>query len=190
MLDIFEDSCDSLDLDRIKDKIRAIWTKIIVADYNNQYGTMKDDDENFVTLDQFVEDNQLYFPGDNKPEDEVSSIVQMLEDMFDPKEELDSVKGEGKAPTYGGSQLKANNDGRKMESTSYEFEFTSTKTPGDSKSLVKSGTYKEPSGGRIASRKDSKVRRSYKPLMDKIVEELLSIEDRRRTGRREFMQRI
>lgn len=190
MLDIFEDSCESLDLDRIKDKIRSIWSKIIVADYNNQYGNMSDDDEKYITLEQFMQDNQLYFPGDNKPEDEVTSIIDMLEDMFSEKEELDPIKGEGKAPTYGGSQLKANNDGRKVESTSYEFEFTSTKTPNDSKSVVKSGTYNKPSGGRMATRKDSQVKRSYKPMIEKLVDELLSLDERRRSGYREYRQRI
>lgn len=189
MIDIFEDTCDGLEIDRVKDKIRAIWNKIVVAEYNNEYGAMSDDNENYKTLEQYLEENQLYFPGDNKPEDEVSSIVDMLEDMFNPKEELDSVASGGNAPTYGGTNLKSNNEGRKVEQTSYEFEFTSTKTPSDSKSGVKSGTYKEPKGGRIAARKDSAVKRSYRPLIEKLVEDLLSLEQRQRAGYIERRQR-
>ena len=189
MIDIFEDSCDGLDIERVKNQIRAIWEKIVVAEYNNEYGEMRDDDR-FKSLDQYLAENQLYFPGDTKPEDETQSIIQMLEDMFDSKEELDPVQGDGKAPTYGGTQLKANNDGRKVETTSYEFEFTSTKTPNDSQSGIKSSTYKAPSGGKLAKRKDSAVKRSYRPMIEKIVDDLLSLEQRQRAGYAERRQRI
>lgn len=190
MIDIFEDSCDALDIERVKNQIRAIWEKIVVAEYNNEYGDMRDDNDDFKSLDQYLQENQLYFPGDTKPEDETTSIIEMLEAMFDPQEELESVKSEGKAPTYGGSQLKANNDGRQIESTSYEFEFTSTKTPNDSQSGVKSSTYKAPSGGKLAKRKDSAVKRSYRPMIEKIVDDLLSLEQRQRAGYAERRQRI
>ena len=77
MHDIFEDSTDNLDLDRVKDKIRQIWQTILVAEYNNEYGDMKDDNEDYKTMDQYCAENALYFPGDNKPEDETSGIVKI-----------------------------------------------------------------------------------------------------------------
>lgn len=190
MLDIFEDSCDDLEIDRVKDKIRAIWSKIVVAEYNNEFGNMNDDDENYKTLEQYLAENELHFPGDPEPENEMLDIVKMLEEMFDPKEELDSVEKDGKAPTYNGEQLKSHNEKGKIEATVYEVKHSSTKTPKDSKSAVKSGTYKAPTSGRIAKRTDSKVKTSYRPMIEKIVEELLSLDDRRRAGYKERKQRL
>jgi len=189
MLDILEDSCSGLEIDRVKDKIRDIWSKIIVAEYNEKYATQKDDDEDYVSLEDYINENQLYFPGDTKPENEVDGIVKMLEDMFDEKEELDPVAKEGKAPTYGGSQLKANNEKGKIEATVYEVKHASTKTPGDSNSSVKSNTYEHHSG-KIAPRKDSKVKRSYAPMIQKIVEELLDLDERQAIGRRKQLFRL
>mgnify|MGYP001584214473 CR=1 FL=1 len=190
MLDIFEDSCESLEIDRIKDKIRTIWNEVIVTEYNSEYSNQKDDSEDYVSLEDYIAENQLYFPGDTQPENEVDGIVKMLEDMFDDKEDLDSVKSEGKAPTYNGEQLKSNNEKSKVEATTYEVKYASTKTPEDAKSSVKSSTYDAPTNGRIATRKDSKVKRSYSPLVEKIVEELLGLEERQGIGRRKQLFRL
>jgi len=189
MLDILEDSCGGLEIDRIKDKIRAIWTQVIHAEYKEQYGNQKEDTEDYVSLEDYIKENQLYFPGDTKPENEVDGIVKMLEDMFDDKEDLDSVKSEGKAPTYGGSQLKANNEKGKIEATTYQVEHTTTKTPGDSQSLAKSSTY-ESHSGKIAPRKDSQVKRNYSPMIKKIVDELLELDERQGIGRRKMLFRL
>ena len=195
MFDILEDStCEnsagsSLEIDRVKEKIKAIWTQIINAEYNDKYATQKDDDEHFVSLEDYITENKLYFPGDAKPENEVDGIVKMLEDMFDPKEELESVQGEGKAPTYSGKQLSANNDKGKIEATVYESEHSMTKTPGDSQTSAKSSTYEHHSG-KIAPRKDSKVKTSFSPMIEKIVEELLALEDRQNIGRRRELFRL
>ena len=188
-MDIFEDTTECLEIDRVKDKIRAIWNRIIVNEYNNKYGDMKDDNEDYKTLDQYLQENQLYFPGDDKPEDEVSGIVKMLEDMFDPKEELQSVKSEGKAPTYGGKQLGSNKESRKLPTTTYESEHTMTTTPSDSSTKVKSTSYTIQTGT-ISPRKDSSVKTQYKPLIDKIVEELLELDKRQAIGRRKQLFRL
>ena len=189
MLDILDDSCDGLEIDRIKDKIRAIWSKVIVAEYNNEYGDQKDDSEDYVSLDEYITDNQLYFPGDTQPENEMSDIAKMLEDMFDPKEELDSVKSEAKAPTYNGKQLSANNEKGKIEATKYEVKHTSTKTPGESQSSVKSSIY-ETHGGKIAPRKDARVIRSFGPMAEMMKDELTALKKRQAIGRREMLFRL
>ena len=189
MLDILEDSTDGIELDRVKDKIRQIWQTILMQEYESEYGHMKDDEEDYKTLDQYCAENALYFPGDKEPEDETSSIVKMLEDMFDPKEELESVKSEGKAPTYGGSQLKENNEKGNVETTTYEYTHTSTKAPSDSQTKAKSSVY-EQHHGKIAPRKDSAVKRQFKPMIDKIVEELLELEKRQAVGRRKQLFRL
>ena len=180
---------DTLEIDRIKDKIRTIWNQVIVAEYNTEYGNQKDDAEDYVSMEDYIAENQLYFPGDTKPENEVDGIVKMLEDMFDEKEDLTSVKGEGNAPTYKGGSLKSNNEKGKIEATSYEVKHTSTSTPNDSTSLVKSNTY-DFHGGKIAPRKDSQVKRNYAPMVKKIVDELLELDERQAHGRRKQLFRL
>jgi len=113
----------------------------------------------------------------------------MLENMFDDKEELDPVSKEGKAPTYNGKQLSENNEKGKIEATVYEVKHASTKRPSDSKSSIKSNTY-ESHSGKIAPRKDSKVKRSYTPMIQKIVEDLLELDNRQAIGRRKQLFRL
>jgi hypothetical protein len=196
-LDILSDSTapvmstgGSLELDRIKDKIRSIWNSIIVSHYNEEYKNQKDEDEDYVAMEDYLEENRLYFPGEEQPESEVDNILSMLDTMFDDKEELEPISKEGNAPTYQGSNLKSNNEKGKIESTSYEVKHTSTKTPGDSKSTVTSSTYDTPTSGKIAPRKDSKVHRSFSPMIKKIVEELRSLEERQNIGRRKQLFRL
>ena len=64
-----------------------------------------------------------------------------------------------------------------------------TSTPKDSKTAVKSNTY-DTHSGKIATRKDSKVKRTYAPMVQKIVEELLNLEDRQGIGRRKMLFRL
>jgi hypothetical protein len=141
-------------------------------------------------MEDYVEENRLYFPGEEQPESEVDSLLSMLDTMFDDKEELEPISKEGNAPTYQGSQLKSNNEKGKIDATTYEVKHTSTSTPSDSRSVVKGGAYDKPSGGKIAVRTDSKVKRSYSPMIEKIVEELLSLDERRSLGRRKQLFRL
>ena len=190
-LDIFEDSSSGLELERIKDKIRAIWGQVLIAQYKSEYGDEFDDseEEDRMSKEEYMEKNALYFPGDDKPENEVDNIISMLDGMFDEKEELDSVKSDVKAPSYSGSQLKSNNEKGTVETTTYKSKHIMTSTPKDSQSSAKSSTYGIQSG-KIAPRKDSKVKTSYAPMVQKIVEELLDIESRRNIGRRKQFFRL
>jgi hypothetical protein len=99
------------------------------------------------------------------------------------------IKGEGNAPTYKGSSLKSNNEKGKIEATKYEVKHTATKTPGDSKSSVKSNTYGFHSG-KIAPRKDAKVIRSFSPMVEKMVDELRDLQSRQNIGRRRELFRL
>jgi hypothetical protein len=166
MLDILEDSTGNLELERFKCKLQDIWMRILDATYTEDDGSRED----------FMEANALRF-------------ADQPQDLLDPKEELDSVKGEGKAPTYKGSSLKSNNEKGKIEATSYEGKHAATKTPGDSKTLVKSNTYDFHSG-KIAPRKDARVIRSFSPMVEKMVDELRDLQSRQRAGRNEYRQRL
>ena len=195
-LDILSDSTapvmsvgGSLELDRIKDKLRSIWNAVITAEYNEQYSNQKEDSDDYVSMEDYIKEFQLYFPGDDRPENEVDGIVEMLENMFNDKEELEPVAKEGKAPTYGGSQLKANNEKGKIEATVYEVKHASTKTPSDSQSSAKSSTY-ESHTGKIAPRTDARVIRSFAPMAEKMKDELVALKTRQNIGRRRELFRL
>ena len=104
-MDIFEDTCahdstSSIELDRIKDKIRSVWQQLIHASYEKEYKHQRDDDENYMTLEHYIEHNQLMFSGDEQPEDEVDDILKMLDEMLEPDEELEPVESNGKVQRH------------------------------------------------------------------------------------------
>ena len=179
MLDILEDSTGNLEIERFKCKLREIWMRILDETHTEEDGSKE----------EFMEANALHFADEPQPENEIDNLMDMLEDMLDPKEDLESIKGESKAQTYNGSQLKSNNEKGKIEVTKYETHHAMTHTPKDSKSSAKSNTY-EHHTGKIAPRKDSQVKRSYSPMVQKIVEELLELDNRQGIGRRKMLFRL
>ena len=179
MLDILEDSTGNLEIERFKCKLREIWMRILDETHTEEDGSKE----------EFMEANALHFADEPQPENEIDNLMDMLEDMLDPKEDLESIKGESKAPTYNGSQLKSNNEKGKIEVTKYETHHAMTPTPKDSQSSAKSNTY-EHHTGKIAPRKDSQVKRSYSPMVQKIVEELLELDNRQGIGRRKMLFRL
>jgi hypothetical protein len=180
MLDIFEDSTGNLELERFKCKLQEIWMRILSETYTEEDGSKE----------EFMEANALRFANDPHQETETDNLMAMLEDLLNPQEALESVKSDAKAPTYNGKQLSANNEKGKIEATKYEVKHTSTKTPGDSKSSVKSSTYDAPSNGKIATRKDARVIRSFGPMAEMMKDELTALKKRQAIGRREMLFRL
>ena len=180
-LDIFEDSTGNLELERFKIKLREIWSRILEETYEEGGDASKED---------YLQNNALRFNDEPQEETEVDNLMAMLEDLLNPKEELDDVKSEGKAPTYNGKQLKANNEKGTTETTTYQVKHSATKTPGDSKSTITSGTYDTPTGGKIATRKDARVIRSFAPVAESMIEELRALADRQRIGVKKFRDRV
>lgn len=146
MLDILQDSTkdylpigDSLELDRIKDKIRSIWKQILITQHEAEDTT--------TPLEDYLKDNALFFPNEDRPENEVDELVEMLDGLFDSKEELEPIKSEGKAPDYKGESLSENKEGSKVDKTTYEVAHKMSKTPNDSKSSIKNSGYDKPTEG-------------------------------------------
>ena len=179
MLDILEDSTGNLEIDRFKCKLREVWMRILEEAHTEEDGT----------LEEFMEANALHFADEPQPEKEVDNLMNMLEDMLDPKEDLESIKGESKAPTYNGSQLKSNNEKGKIEVTKYETHHAMTSTPKDSQRSAKSNTY-EHHTGKIAPRKDARVIRSFSPMAEMMKDELTALKTRQNIGRRKMLFRL
>jgi len=191
-VDIFKDSCEehtgtSLELERFKAKIREIWSRMLVETYKLHYDP---EDEDSMSEEEYIEHNALKFADEPEPESELDSLMDMLDGLLDPKEELDGVQSGGKAPTYSGGGLKSNNEKGKTEATVYEFESKTTKTPSDSRSGVKGGSYEGTPSGGISKKKDDTVIRKYTPLIEEIKDELRSLADRQRIGRRKMRFRL
>jgi hypothetical protein len=191
-VDIFKDSCEehtgtSLELERFKAKIREIWSRMLVETYKLDYDP---EDEESMSEEEYIEHNALRFADEPEPENELDSLMDMLDGLLDPKEELDSVQSEGKAPTYNGGGLKSNNEKGKIEATVYEVNHKSTKTPSDSRSGGKGGSYEGTPSGKISKKKDDTVITKYSPLIEEFKEELRSLVDRQRIGRRKMRFRL
>ena len=116
--------------------------------------------------------------------------MDMLDSMFDEDEELESVKSEGKAPTYGSTTLKSNNEKRNIEATVYEVNHKTTKTPSDSNTRVKGGSYAGTPSGKISKKKENAVSTKYSPLVEEIKDELRALAERQKIGRRKMRFRL
>ena len=185
--DTISDSADLLEIDRFKAKILEIWSRMLKECYSHYYD---EEDEDSPSMDEFVESNALKFANDPEPETELDSLMDMLDGLMDEDEELESVQSEEKAPTYGGKQLASHNESIKKEKTDYEYNHKTTKTPGDSSSGVKGGSYEGATSGQISKRKDAQVITKYSPLVKEIKDELIALVDRQRIGRRKMRFRL
>ena len=190
-MDIFKDTTESnttslLEIDRFKAKIIEIWSMMLRETYAQYYS----DNEDSPSIEEFMEENKLKFADDPEPVSELDSIMEMLDSLMESSEELEEVESDGKAPTYKGNGLKSNNEKRKIEATTYEFESKTTKTPSDSRRGGKGGSYEGTPNGTISKKKDDKVIRKYSPLLEQIKDELKSLADRQRIGRRKMRFRL
>ena len=191
-MDIFKNTTESdstsyLEIDRFKAKIIEIWSMMLKETYAQYYD---EDSEDSPSMEEYMEQNALKFANESEPVSELDSLMDMLDGLLDPKEELDSVQSEGKAPTYNGGGLKSNNEKGKTEATVYEFKSKTTKTPSDSRSGIKGGSYEGTPSGKISKKKDDPVITKYSPLLEEIKDELRSLVDRQRIGRRKMRFRL
>ena len=155
--------------------------------YSQYYNEESDDSP---SIDEFLEENALKFSDEPEPESELDSIMEMLDTLMESSEELEEVESEGKAPTYKGSELKSNKEKGKTEATVYEFKSKTTKTPSDSRSGVKGGSYEGTPSGKVSKKKDDPVITKYSPILEQIRDEVKSLADRRRIGRRKQLFRL
>ena len=155
--------------------------------YSQYYNEESDDSP---SIDEFLKENALKFSDEPEPESELDSIMEMLDTLMESGEELEEVESEGKAPTYKGSELKSNKEKGKTEATVYEFKSKTTKTPSDSRSGVKGGSYEGTPSGKVSKKKDARVIRSFSPIAESFKDELKSLIDRQRIGRRKQLFRL
>ena len=181
------DSTDLLEIDRFKAKILDIWARMLNECYSHYYD---EENEDSPSMEEFVEANALKFANDPEPETELDTLMDMLDGLMDEDEELESVQAGGNAPTYGGKELSAHNEQIKKEKTNYEYNHKSTKTPGESLSSTKGGSYEGTPTGGLVKRKDAEVITKYSPLVKEIKDELIALAQRQKIGRRKLRFRL
>ena len=192
-MDIFKDTIEKsdtsslLEIDRFKARIMEIWSRMLQETYEQYYD---EDNEDTPSIDEFREENALKFANDPEPETELDSLMDMLDGLMDSDEEHEDIKSEAKAPTYGGKQLKSNNEQSKTEATDYEYEHASSKAPSESRSRVKGGSYEGTPSGGISKKKSDTVITKYSPLIKEVQEQIRSLTDRQRIGRRKLRFRL
>jgi len=175
------DTTSLLEIDRFKARIMEIWSKMLEETYEQYYD---ENDEDTPSIDEFRKENALKFANDPEPETELDSLMDMLDGLMESDEEYEDIKSEAKAPTYGGKQLKSNNETSKKEATNYEYEHANSKTPSESRSRVKGGSYEGTPSGRISKKKSDTVVTKYTPLIKEIQEQIKSLESRQAIGKR------
>ena len=185
-MDIFEDTCDhnstnNLEIERFKAKIREIWTRMLNESYDTFY---REDDKDAPSKEEYITHNALKFADEPEAETELDSLMDMLDGFMDEDKGLESVQSESKAPTYGSSSLKSNNEQRKKEATVYEFKHTSTKTPREFNTRVQGGSYEGTPSGRISKKKSDTVVTKYTPLIKEMEEQIRSLKNRQAIGKR------
>ena len=186
-MDIFKntveesDTTSLLEIDRFKARIMEIWSKMLQETYEQYYD---ENDEDTPSIDEFREENALKFANDPEPETELDSLMDMLDGLMESDEDHEDIKSEAKAPTYGGKQLKSNNETSKKEATNYEYEHASSKTPSKSRSRVQGGSYEGTPSGKISKKKSDTVVTKYTPLIKEMQEQIRSLTDRQAIGKR------
>ena len=102
-MDIFENTSNTLEIERFKAKIREIWARMLDESYDQVHD---ENDEDCPSREEYMAMNALKFADEPEPETELDSLMDMLDSMMEEDEELESVQSEGKAPKYGSSTLK------------------------------------------------------------------------------------
>jgi len=177
-MDIFKDSThegsvsNSLEIDRIKARVIGVWNQLMAATYEIEYKNQSSDDEDFVSLESFMEDNKLTFAGEEEDKSEIDSLLEMFDDMLDPKEELEPIESDAKAPTYGSTTLPSHSESLKVPKGTYNGNHASTTTPKDSKEELQATRYVEPKEGKKLVSKTHEV--SAPTLQD--LKDILKIE--------------
>jgi|TARA_R110000824_G_scaffold10610_1_gene46592 hypothetical protein len=180
-MDIFEDSThegsvsNSLEVDRIKAKVLAVWNQLMAATYEIEYKNQSEDDEDFVSLEDYMEDNKLTFAGEEEetPESEIDVLLEMFDNMLDPQEELEPIESEAKAPTYGSTNLPSYNESLKVPKGTYDGSHASTSIPKDSKDKLKATKYEQPEPGKKLISKTHEV---SSPTSIKSFHDILKVE--------------
>lgn len=184
---IFNDSTFDLELEKIKEKIAKIYNQLVEKVYrtDNPGATPEE-------IAQFLEDNGLEFKTEENFDEEIEELEEALDSMLQ-EEDLDPVKDKDyKDPKVEtGKELKSKTHEKKelKETANLPEPKGLMATPADSRKRVITKKVKDPTG-KISTRKITPRDVSFAPLIEQITDELASLKQRQRIGRKAMEDRL
>lgn len=186
MFDLFEDTVKddnnpihySLELERIKEKLKNIWNMAL----QSHCTSMDITDEEKA---QYIKDNQLRFTGETEDHpNELDSVLEMLDQLMNLDSELNPVESEETAPSYSGSLLSSYTESSKVPNGSDNSSHPSTITSSDSHTKLSTGFYDKPRSNKLSRKTDFMIVTVITPLFTKVKDELLDLKSRQSIGKR------
>jgi len=187
--DMFEDSTFGLELEKIKDKIAKIYNQMVEKAYRLENPGASPED-----VEAFLEENSLNF---KEPEvdfdSEVDDLQQLLDELLQPEEDLDPVseKTYSKPTVETGKELKSKTHSKgDIPNTIKVADPTGLMSaPNDLKKIVRTKKV-ETQTGKINKKQSIARRISFDPLVEQVTDELASLKQRRRIGRKQMEDRL
>lgn len=190
MASIFNDTTFDLELDKIKQKIAKLYNQLVEKVYRSENPSASPEE-----IAQFLEDNALEFNTSEQEDfdDEIGELEEALDSMLQ-EEDLDPVKDKDyKDPKVEtGKELKSKTHEKKelKETVNLPEPKGLMATPDDSRKKVITKKVKDPTGGIKTSRKVTPRDISFAPLVEQISDELASLKQRQRIGRKYMKDRL
>ena len=181
---IFDDSTFGLDLEKIRTKIVELYTSLLVQAYKAENPVATDEE-----IQAFLEENALQFP--SSEESEIDELMEMLDDLT-LEDELDPVEANGEAPKVEqgkepGSKTHEKGDTPDTKVTPIQTGMLTSKA--DVTKKVRSQKVEDPTG-RLPTKKADKRTVQIGSLFDGIKDELATLKQRQRIGRKVMEDRL
>jgi hypothetical protein len=182
---IFEDSTIGLDLDKIREKINSLYQTLLTQAYKRENPVAAPDE-----IAEFLESNKLDFP--TAEDTEAEDLMDLIDDLTN-EDDLDPIDSDGKAPTVEqGVELKSklHELGKTPKTTTVPLQKGMLTSAPDIQVKKRSSDPVATNGKGLSSNKDGKRRVKVGSLFSNIKDELASLKQRRRVGRKSMEDRL
>jgi len=191
---IFEDSTSSLELSAFKEKLRLLYNEILEKIYKRENpGATTEETQ------AYVEENGLEFPDEVENTEEIDEEIEELMNMLDtlvPSDETELASEmdiENKPKEHTGPELKSKSHekGEKTEMKDLKDRMGglfSVKT--DERKRTATKAPKISTGSVIKRNTNTAHQVEFAPLVEKFRDELRSLSDRQKIGRKKLLDRL
>ena len=191
-ISIFEDSSSRLELDAFKKKIKQLYDEILERTYKIENPGASPEE-----VQAYVEENGLQFPDEDVSEDtdEIDNLMEMLDDMVDTdvQESASELSTEDKPKEHRGDELssKSHEKGELVETKDLKDKMGglfSVKT--DERKRTATKAPKISTGSGIKRNTNTAHQVEFAPLVEKFRDELKTLSDRQKAGRKKLFGRL
>jgi len=191
---IHDDTSDNLELSAFKEKIRLLYNDILKKIYKRENPGATPEE-----CEAYVEENGLQFPDESPDTEEIDGEIEELMNMLDtmtPTEELElasELDMENKPKEHRGEELKSKNHEKGIKAEMKELDAKMGGLFSVKKDERKRTATKAPeiSTGKGIKRNTADAHKvEFAPLVEQFKEELKSLSDRQRLGRKKQFNRL